>query len=284
MAFQPFGYEFDIRSRLSPAQAKAAIRERKKDWFEPADGARGWIAGSFICLWFSAYDSQGPMLFGWISPHGSGTRISGRAGSDLNGLAFVAPVLLAIVLSMAISMIVAGDHSPGTVRTILFLVVLLALGLWFKHIFRKEAQPLVHFVEAAVADEASKRAKSPVGPLKKHLTLSVAGEKIATPVTTDAIERALLDVGAGGFLVLAVAEEIYLQTASRDADRFIIEWRDGAVSRHFRAVRSEITRGGGPKSDLFSFDEVLLALTAFATDTPMPVIVAWKPATPGARW
>jgi hypothetical protein len=204
MAFQPFGYKFDIRSRLSPAQAKVAIRERKKDWFEPADGARGWIAGSFICLWFSAYDSQGPVLLGWISPHGSGSRITGRAGSDLNGVAFIAPVLLAIVLSMACSMIVTGDYSAGTVRALLFLAALLALGLWCKHVFRKEAQPLVRFLKAAVADESSEGAKSAIGRLKEDLALSVAGEEIAPPVTLNAIEQALLDVGAGDFLVLAL--------------------------------------------------------------------------------
>ena len=54
MTFQPFGYRFEITSELTPTEAKAAIRSKKTTVFDVKNGARGWIVGPFICLWFSA--------------------------------------------------------------------------------------------------------------------------------------------------------------------------------------------------------------------------------------
>lgn len=87
MGFQPFGFTFEIFSSLPPERAKAALRSKKTSLFDAQNGARGWIAGPFICLWFSAFDRYGPMLFGLISAYNLGTRVRGRAGSDLNGVA-----------------------------------------------------------------------------------------------------------------------------------------------------------------------------------------------------
>jgi hypothetical protein len=93
MAFQPFGYRFDL-----------AIRAKRKGWFASKTGARGWMIGPLLCLWWDPYDKQGPMLIGWLSEDGFGTRIIGRAGSDLNGmLLFVViyPFLAWIFFQMA---------------------------------------------------------------------------------------------------------------------------------------------------------------------------------------
>ena len=78
MPFEPIGYRFEVRSPRPPAEVKTGIRSRKKGWFDVKSGARGWIAGPFICLWFSAFDEAGPMLLGIISRDGAGTRVRGE--------------------------------------------------------------------------------------------------------------------------------------------------------------------------------------------------------------
>jgi hypothetical protein len=107
MPFQPFGYHFQVDLPVRPASAKTAVRQRLKPWFEMKSGARGWIIGPFICLWLRALDRYGPMLFGTIRSQGLGTRISGRAGSDLNGIAWFGG-LATLVIAMAASEIVSG--------------------------------------------------------------------------------------------------------------------------------------------------------------------------------
>ena len=80
MGFQPFGYRFETFTSLPPAEAKAAIRSKKTSIVDAKNGARGWILGPIICLWFSAFDNYSPMLFGLISTNNLGTRVHGRAG------------------------------------------------------------------------------------------------------------------------------------------------------------------------------------------------------------
>jgi len=96
MAFQPFGCAVDIRSEMAPRAVRSAIRRRWRGWFDPINGSRGWMIGPFICLWRSALDSRGPILLAVVSSDGFGSRISGRAGSDLNGIAMM--VLLGSVI------------------------------------------------------------------------------------------------------------------------------------------------------------------------------------------
>lgn len=151
MAFQPFGFPFDIDSPLKQSDFKAAIRARKRPIFDQADGARGWIVGPLICLWHSAFDRQGPMLLGWISQSQSGTKVVGRAGSDLNGLL----MLIAIMPLMAFAVwriATGGDYPVGWIMIVsVFYILICAAVLVSKHMFRTEAKPLVDFLRGAAA-------------------------------------------------------------------------------------------------------------------------------------
>lgn len=150
MAFQPFGPRFDIHSPLPFERAKAAIHKRKKRVFDPKNGARGWIVGPFICLWWTPYNKQGPMVFGRIARDGSGTRISGRAGLDLNGA--VAAALIAIAaIPITWVMVSSGQASPnGALLFASVFAALLLLGFWARSFFHREAEPLVRFLRNAV--------------------------------------------------------------------------------------------------------------------------------------
>jgi hypothetical protein len=102
VAFEPFGYRFEIHSPLAPAEVKTAIRSRSKDWTDPKNGARGWVVGPFVCLWLNLANPNGPMLFGRFKRAEAGTTITGRAGSDLNGLLLYALLLPLLALASTV--------------------------------------------------------------------------------------------------------------------------------------------------------------------------------------
>lgn len=278
MAFQPFGYPFDLSSPLSPADLRKSIRSRSRDWFDMKDGARGWVVGPVVCLWFSAFDRHGPMLLGWISRSTWGTRVVGRAGSDLNGLLLL--VALTPIMAFCIFMMASTGGSralEGAVFAGGIYALICGVVLWAKHVFRREAEPLVRFLRDAAKASPSRQAQPPAGASFSGLVLTVSGEDHAGDVTPDTIHEALLGIGRDGFAVLASAPEIYLQTAWQDGG-FIIEMRDGGEARHFRAARSERLVEPKDRSRLtFTFEEVLAVFTTYASGTPMPASVAWEP-------
>jgi len=149
MPFQPFGYHFTVKSEFSPAQVRALIRLNKKKVLDPKVGTRGWVAGPFICLWLDPYSSTGPSLFGFICADGAGTRIHGRAGSNLFGIVFISLVLFLTVL--ALSMLLTDRASIAQfVGLLLVAPILVPLLYWQAHRKRREAEPLVRFLDAHV--------------------------------------------------------------------------------------------------------------------------------------
>jgi hypothetical protein len=272
MVFQPVGYPFEISSALSPPGLKRSIRSRTKGWFDMKDGARGWVVGPIVCLWFSAFDRHGPMLLGWISRNTRGTRIVGRAGSDLNGVLLLVALTPFIVFYLSMM-----PFTGGVAFFAASWVLICGIVLWAKHVFRRDAEPLVRFLkEVAKKSDPSRRAQPAAAADFSGLVLTVNGDDQAGGVTPDTIHEALLGIGVDGFAVLATAPEIYVQTAWHDGG-FIIEKRDGDEGRHFRAARSGRPAGPKDRSRLtFTFEEVLAVFLAYASGTPMPASVAWE--------
>ena len=186
MAFQPFGHPFGISSSLSASELKKSIRSRNKGWFDMNDGARGWVVGPVVCLWFSAFDRQGPMLLGWISRNTWGTQITGRAGSDLNGLLVLA--VLTPFMIFAVFMMVSTGGSRSLDAAVLasgLYVFICGIVLWTKHLFRREAEPLVRFLRDVATKSSPPRQAGPSAGAKiSELVLSVNGEDQG-PVTSD---------------------------------------------------------------------------------------------------
>lgn len=278
MAFQPFGYHFEVKSELTPSELKAAIRDRKKSWFDPKNGVRGWIVGPFICLWSSAFDQHGPMLMGRISPDDHGSKVSGRAGSDLNGVAllgFLVPLFAVALYAMYVDQGYAAKQiavSGG------FFAAITLLVLWSKHAFRREAEPLIRFLnDVARKSGRPSRAKLTASTTSELFKLNVGGDNHVGPITSQVIQDALLNVGAGDFVILSSGEEAYIQTLSRDGDGFILEKREGNAHRHFQANRKNglSTPTGDPQ--IFTFDEIREAFMAYVSKSPMPTYLSWVP-------
>jgi hypothetical protein len=277
MSFEPFGYRFEITSSQSPAQVEAIIRSRKKNWFDAKNGARGWIAGPFICLWFSAFDQYGPMLFGIISGNGFGTRVRGRAGSDLNGVVAFS-LLIPLMAFVTYQLIAEGSASVG--QLIVIGAVFLVGGpilYWAAHKDRRGAEPLARFLrETLTVSGRTPRRKSADLTISKGLTLNVGGEKFAGVLKPESIHDALVEVGEGSFIVLEAGPEAYIQTASRDGG-YIIEKRAGNRREHFRAARPQWAPTLAKQSKYtFDFEEVRVVFMAYASAAPMPDFVTWE--------
>ncbi len=277
MSFQPLGYRFEIDSPLPPSKAKEAIRSRTKYWFDVKGGARGWIVGPFICLWFSAFDQYGPMLFGVISDKGFGTRVQGRAGSDLNGVLMFS--LLVPLTAFSVYKMVREGSATGGALAMIALVFLVGgpLIYWLAHTARRDAAPLVRFVGNAITPTGqSLRSKSGAVSVAEGLTLIVDGEDFGAPVTAGAIYDSLIDVGAQGTAILARAPEIYIQCRS-ETGAYVLERRDGDRFQHFRAAGSGSRPiASGPSGPLLGFEEVLGAFLAFASASPLPSSLIWE--------
>lgn len=276
MPFQPFGYRFEIVSPSQPSEVKAAIRSRKKGYFHPKDGARGWIVGPFICLWFSALDSRGPMLFGRIARANLGTKITGRAGSDLNGLA-MSSLILALIPLLLVLMISAGDYTANHLVFTGVFVLFSPLAFWWSHKDRRQAEPLVRFLRDSVTVSGrTLRAKSSATALSKAFTLNVGGDDLKGAVTPESIHDALLAVGEGNFVILSSAPEDYIQTTFRDGD-YVLEKREGSNEQHFEAKRRSVAASDATDAkSLLTFEEVREAFIAYASEDSMPTTIFWE--------
>lgn len=276
--FQPFGYRFELLSKLPPDQLKAKIKSRLKGWFEMKPAARGWMAGSVICLWNEAFRRGGPVLVARIETNTFGSAIVGRAGFSL-----LMAVLAALALPVAVLLTFALlSRADGSIQSLLLPVIFVGLPvalLWTSHAYRHEADPLVRFLERLDQPPTSRKRKTwgrPVGRFD-HLTLSVDGKEQPKPVTAEMIENALDGLEASGFLIIASADETYMQVAEVD-EEFIIETRDGDERSHVRAVYAD--GRSGHESDVgttFSAEVTLEALLAYAAEMPPPSILAWRP-------
>ena len=273
MAFQPFGYLFQIRANMPPADAKAAIRGKKRGWFDPIHGPRGWIIGPFLCLWSSAFDRYGPMLFGLIRRDNRGTRITGRAGSDLNGIIMLAVLMPALLYLL--SKIV--EEGQATVRLFITFGVLIPLGLlsfWWAHKDRKKADHLVRFIRQAVGEASSERpvARRAIrggGPPAK---LGVGDRASAESPTAEHIYEALdqLTEGLSSFLILERDDNSYMQSTIHN-DRFVVEVRDGAKETHRHAV-SPTNRNARTLGKAQAAEALLLYLEGREAEAP----VVWE--------
>ena len=281
MGFQPFGFGFEISSSLPPAKAKAAIRSKKTSTFDAKNGARGWIAGPFICLWFSSFDRYGPMLFGLISADNFGTRVHGRAGSDLNGVLMF--TLLIPLMAWLVFKMISEDQASGRQLVVIGLVFLVGgpLIYWSAHKKREDAEPLVRFLrKTLVQPEARSKPRARARSIQQCLGLVLNGTSIDGPVTAEVIQSAFMRVGNGDFLIVEAGPQDYLQTACNN-DGYILEVRKGGPGEHYRAFRNERAISGRAKAnDTFTYDEVLAAMERYAFGDALPSFLRFEPMKP----
>lgn len=150
MAFKPFGDRFEVTTLMTIQAAKAVIRSRKSGWLSAEGEPRGWIIGPFLCLWQSAFDQHGPMLIAYLNNDGFRTTIVGRAGADLNGTALfvlLTPLMAWVTWKMY-------ETGQGNTKVYVMMGVVFGLGLplilWLNSKDRRDADPLIKFVNEAV--------------------------------------------------------------------------------------------------------------------------------------
>jgi len=278
MPFEPFGYRFELGSPLKPAEVRAAIRARKKGWFERRKGARGWIIGPVLCLWNSAFDRYGPMLFGWIRRDGKGTRISGRAGSDLNGILMLG-LLTPVLAGALIYLISRGEASTGQILVMGgLLLVGLPLALWTNNMDRRGADPLVHFLHRTLDPTRRRAAPSPSDMQGTPAARLLVDGEAREAASADALRDALSAMAMRDSVIIEFAPEIYMQAMARD-DHFLVEKREGGADRHFAA---KLPKGetDAPHQYDASLERLIDIMTAYLRQQPPAFDLNWTRISP----
>lgn len=227
------------------------------------------------------------MIIARIVKNRVGTRIVGRAGSNLNGV--MALVLMLVVAVMLGGLALAGHvpDGPAVVFGLAFLLPLTIVVLLMAHKDRRKAEPLDRFIREAVGASARSKGADPipvtVAPkmpairISPDLTLDANGKTHMSPISQEMIRDALDEARANGFVIIYAASEEYIQTAA-DGDGFVLEIRKGGPDSHFEAVRTDpASKRSLIYRRTFTFEETLAALLAYGSGTPMPGIVDWKP-------
>lgn len=215
------------------------------------------------------------MLFGLMSADRLGTRVRGRAGSDLNGVAMFT-VSIPLAGWLVFKMISEGQAS-GRQLLVLGLVFLVGGSLiyWWAHKERKDAEPLVRFIRGALAQLPVNSGSTPLPQkVRDDLRLLLNGEYLGGPVTRETVQSAFMRVGNRNFLVIESDEETYLQTAWRKGG-YVLEVRKGGPGEHYRAVRRRI--GEPAQSEIFTYEEVSAAMESYVSGVPLPSFLELKP-------
>lgn len=279
MSFQPFGYRFEISSPMRSSELKAVIRSRKKRWRDRSKGARGWIAGPFLCLWFSSLNREGPMLFGFISEDGSRTRVRGRAGSDLNGNALLTILILLWMLFGFLPML-ADNSAPGRKLLVISLLMLVAMPwfYWSAHKDRRQAEPLVRFLQDAVTEAGrTRRSRSERVRIPDGFRLIRTDGGQGTVATSADMYQALLELGANDLVVLESSPGACVQAAFDDGG-YVLGMQQRNGSRRYRAIRRRPASAPAAFADssTFTFDEALSAFLAYGCGTEAPEFMKWE--------
>ena len=259
---------------MSPSAVKAAIRSKKKGWFEAKDGPRGWIAGPYLCIWNSALQQLGPMVLARVSYRDGTTFIRGRAGSDLNGtLALIAWSVL--VAMMVIGAFLQGQALDQFAFVVLLYVISAPLILWMANSDKREADPLVRFLRRSVGSptpnstqpEEDERSTIPV-------TLNIDGEVISQSPTPEALRSAIQELSVDGFIILERTPQSFMQVLSRKED-FQLEKREGSASRHFQVHLPKGRSADDPAYDR-SEREVIAVMTCYLLGESPSGLLSWK--------
>lgn len=274
MAFQPFGYPFEVRSSKNIAALKAALREKKKGWFDVKDGPRGWIIGPFLCLWNSAFQRFGPMVLAKISSDNGTSVIRGRAGSDLNGTLAMAAwvVILALIVSAAAR---EGQSIEQFAIAIGIMIFVVPFVLWMAHLDKREADTLVRFIQRTVSSPSAAAMFSESGIAQRPTaTLSIDGDEQTELPTVSDLRAAIEALAVDQFLVLERAPEEYMQLLSRKDD-YQLEKREGSRARHFQ---THLSKGMGVDDASYDRSEraVITVMTDYLFGRSESVPITWK--------
>jgi hypothetical protein len=215
------------------------------------------------------------MAFAWISSDRTGSRISGRAGSDLNGVLMT--LILALLLVFVLIQMIAERAATLSQMFIIGGLVLVGvpLTLWVGHKDRREADPLVSFFRRVAKSQTGVEASSVNLSTKRHsIEVEVSGLHWASEISDKELFEALAGLAANDFIVLAKEDERYMQVASTP-NAFVMEKREGNADLHFQAKLPKGEADGSADYDA-SLRRAFEALSAFTKGHQPDRDLDWK--------
>lgn len=266
-SFRLFGRPFEVRSSLSPEEAKTALRKRKLHWLDPKTGPRGWILGSLLCLQWSALVDRGPpVLLARIVDDGVGTRVHGRVGLDLASLGLIGVIAGVVVFSMYKVVLQSADVAPLLLFGAIFVLIPGGV-LWLRLVSPEESDPAVQFIRR-VLETPTERSIRPVSPHYERTPvqsakLNIDGQILGAAPSEDAVAQAILAMEPDSFLTIDFGSNKFMQTAL-EYDGFILEKCEGSDRELYRA-----------KGD-FERNDIIAVMTAYLRRSELSKPIVWE--------
>jgi hypothetical protein len=213
-----------------------------------------------MCLWNSALDSFGPMVIARIKQESHGSRIVGRAGSDLNGLVALS-IMTPAMAFLLVTLASAGDTSVY----FFFLLICFGLGIpaafWSAHSDKREADPLVRFIRRTVEPRTAESISQAAPEMTTIQGVRLLDCNRAELQPTAAGVRAAIEgLGADRFVIVERGPEEYMQVLSRKAD-YLLEKREGSTDHHYQLLLPK-----GELGEAGMYDQSEARLIAILTD------------------
>ena len=212
------------------------------------------------------------MVIGRIVDTGRGTRISGRAGSDLNGVAWMVAIAL-LLGAIFLAAYLDGKADAGQfILVAIVLIAMLPLVLWLGHKDRKQADPLVRFLREATGIAPPKKPRQVVDFPEKtivSMALELSGREKSEACSTATIREALQALAdeEEEFVILSIDETHFIQTGF-DGMEYLLERREGSEAEHYRAYPAA--------GHALTLEDVQAAFAAWCEQKPQPPGIDWR--------
>ncbi len=223
---------------MTPQEAREAARAKMDKAPGKVNEVWGFAIGSLIFLQEGLVGNS-PGLIASIKQRGPRLEVVGTAGLNLGGLVLLAP-FYGIFLVLSIGLLI-GRGDPELIWVALASSALFVGVAWSNHVFRKDADHLVHLLRRALRavdlvkeDRAHDRNRVPAA------RLLIDGEEQADSPSPYDLREAVLGLGSYHFLIASFDDEEYMQVLAEDAG-YCLEHRQGSPQRHYRAS-AQMTR------------------------------------------
>lgn len=261
----PLGQRVYIRSPLQADVARVALRNAMKKRVRDPDALVGFAIGPILYAQSGWFGSP-PAVLALLKRRNTGVEIIGNAGLNIAAVLVLGSAATIATLIGAIDLAVSGGAGLFAL-SLVALVTMYGLG-WLNHIFRKDADPLVHVLRRAVrASELERDDRNFDRTPMPGATLIVDGEDRAVSPSQYDVREALLELSEYQFVIVAFGDEIYMQSL-KEGGAYQLEERRGSSQQHYRAE---------PNVDA---DTVVRVMTAYLKDRKSSHDVVWKQVHP----
>lgn len=264
MGWLPLGQRVHILSSLPVDSVRIALRNAMGKGLRDPEALIGFVIGPILYVQAGWFGSP-PAFLARLKRNPTGVEIIGNAGLNIAGIIVFGCVTALAMLIGGITFLLRGDPE-WLVFSFAVLAMMYGIG-WFNHIYRKDADPLLHIVRRAVRAnelEVEDRAfdRTPVS----SATMIVDGETREGAPSEYDVREALLELSEYQFVIISFDDQVYMQSLKENG-AYRLEVRRGSDQRHYEATNLDANR-------------VVRVMTAYLNDQKSSHGIVWKQVHP----